>query len=68
MKHRNEKDMLPEYDFDGGVRGKYAKKYVRQNNLVAIERDVAKYFADSQAVNEALRTLLRIRKTDHKTA
>lgn len=67
-KHRSEKDMLTEYDFRGGVRGKYARKYARQNNLVAIERDVAKYFADSQSVNEALRTLLRIGKRDRKTA
>lgn len=67
LKGQSEKETLPEYDFTGGIRGKYAKKYARHNNLVAIERDVSKYFADSKSVNEALRTLLRIRK-DHKTA
>ena len=66
-KRQAEKEILPEYDFSGGIRGRYAKKYARHNNLVAIERDVSKYFADSKSVNEALRTLLRIRK-DHKAA
>ena len=66
-KRQREKEMLPEYDFSGGTRGKYSRKYARQNNLVAIERDVSKYFADSKSVNEALRTLLKIRK-EHKTA
>ena len=66
-KRQREKEILPEYDFSGGIRGKYAKQYARHNNLVAIERDVSKYFADSKSVNEALRTLLRIHK-DRKTA
>ncbi len=65
---RSVKDLLPEYDFRGGERGKYAKKYARHHNLVVIERDVAKYFADSQSVNEALRTLLKIRKPPRKSA
>ena len=56
------KEMQPEYDFSGGVRGKYAKKYIASNNIVVIARDVARYFGDSQSVNEALRTLLRVRK------
>ena len=49
-----------EYDFSKGVRGKYAKHYWESNNLIALSKDVAKYFSDSDAVNEALRTLLRI--------
>ena len=53
--------MLPEYDFLGGVRGKYAGKYAHSNNIVVIERDVAKYFSDSKSVNEALRTLVRLK-------
>ena len=53
--------MLPEYDFRGGVRGKYASRYAHSNNIVVIERDVAKYFSDSKSVNEALRTLVRLK-------
>ncbi len=53
--------MLPEYDFRDGVRGKYASRYAHNNNIVVIERDVAKYFSDSKSVNEALRTLLRLK-------
>ncbi len=49
-----------EYDFSNGARGKYSKRYWQSNNLVAISKDVAKYFNDSESVNEALRTLLRI--------
>ena len=52
--------MRKEYDFSNGIRGKYSKRYWQSNNLVALSKDVAKYFADSESVNEALRTLLRI--------
>ena len=55
-------DILQEYDFSKETRGKYAKRYAHNNNIVVIQRDVAKYFSDSVAVNEALRTFLRIKK------
>ena len=51
--------MLPEYNSRGGVRRKYASQHAHSNNIVVIERDVAKYFSDSKSVNEALRTLVR---------
>ncbi len=31
---RNDPDMLEEYDFSGGVRGKYASKYKEGTNIV----------------------------------
>jgi hypothetical protein len=49
-------DLRPEYDFstmEGGVRGKYAQRYRAGTNLVKIDPDVAKVFADDNAVNEA---------------
>ncbi len=49
-----------EYDFRGGVRGKYATR-VRASNIVRLEPDVALVFPDSQAVNRALRELVRLR-------
>jgi len=53
--------MRPEYDFSGGVRGKYVNQYRRGTNVVLLEPDVAKAFPDSKAVNDALRALLSIR-------
>ena len=57
---RDADTLRAEYDFSKGVRGKYAKRYWHNNNLVVLSREVAKYFSDSEAVNEALRTLLRL--------
>jgi hypothetical protein len=53
-------DMLPEYDFRGGVRGKYARDYGRNRNLRVLAPDLLTTFPDSESVNEALRTLVRI--------
>ena len=57
-----EDEMLPEYDFRGGVRGKYAARFAASTPPVVVELapDVALAFPDSAAVNEALRTLLRV--------
>jgi hypothetical protein len=60
------KEMLDEYDFSGGVRGKYAKQYAEGTNLVVIDPDVAEYFPDHDAVNEALRSLAVIIKNQGK--
>ena len=49
--------MRDEYDFSGGVRGKYAKRYREGTNLVRLDPDVAKLFPTSEAVNKALRDL-----------
>jgi hypothetical protein len=59
-KLHNDPDMLEEYDFSKGVRGKYAKRYAEGTNVVVIEPDVAKYFPNHDAVNEALRSLAAI--------
>jgi len=59
-KMHKDPDMLEEYDFSKGVRGKYAKRYAEGTNVVVIEPDVAKYFPDHDAVNEALRALAEI--------
>ena len=59
-KPRGRKKTVPDIDFSGGVRGKYAAAFAEGTNLVALSPDVAKIFPDSTAVNEALRTLARI--------
>jgi hypothetical protein len=50
-------DMLDEYDFSGGVRGKYAKSYSEGTNLIRLDDDVAAMFTSSDEVNSALRAL-----------
>ena len=52
-------DIREEYDFSRGVRGKYAKRFAEGSNVVVLEPDVARRFADSRSVNEALRSLAR---------
>lgn len=55
-----ETDLRPEYDFSGGVRGKYAKRYQRGTNVVVLEPDVAKVFTSASDVNNSLRALATI--------
>jgi len=55
-------DLRPEYDFSslkGGVRGKYFRRFRSGTNIVRIEPELAKAFATDEAVNEALRTVMR---------
>lgn len=54
-------DMLAKYDFSEGVRGKYADRFKNvKNDVVVLAPDVAEVFADSKAVNEALRVIAKI--------
>ena len=55
-----EDDLLPHYDFRGGVRGKYAARYREGTNVVVLAPDVAARFPDSAAVNRALRALAEV--------
>jgi hypothetical protein len=59
--HDHGDDLRPEYDFRGGVRGKYAKRYRDGSNVVVLDPDVASQFKDSREVNQALRTFLKDR-------
>ena len=52
--------MQPEYDFSRSVRGKYAAQFRKGTNLVVLEPEIAKFFSDSAAVNDALRALVQI--------
>ena len=62
MKKVREKkgEVLQEYDFAKGVRGKYARRYARGTNVVVLEPDVAKLFPNAEAVNSSLRSLAKI--------
>jgi hypothetical protein len=52
-------ELRTEYDFSGAVRGKYYKRYLQSTNVVVLEPDVARRFKNAEAVNEALRSLMR---------
>ncbi len=61
-----EDEMRPEYDFShlkGRVRGEYVERYRAGTNLVLLDPDVAIAFPDAQAVNEALRLLMKVART-----
>ena len=51
--------MRDEYDFSGGVRGKYAAQIDEDIHVVSLASDVAEVFHDSESVNAALRLLIR---------
>lgn len=55
-------DLREEYDFrklQGVVRGKYSARYRERLRSVRLAEDVAKEFADEDAVNAALRVYLQ---------
>ena len=53
-------EMRSEYDFSQGVRGKYFQRYLQSSNVVVLEPDVASAFPNAEAVNDALRGLMRV--------
>jgi len=61
-------DMLDEYDFSKGVRGKYAERYAEGTNVIVLSPDLAEIFPDSESVNEALRALVKIARQQVKKA
>ena len=57
--------MRPEYDFDysKAERGRYSKRLLKEgSNVIVLEPDVAKAFPDSNAVNKALRSMMKATK------
>ncbi len=62
-------DLRHEYNFDysKAVRGKYYRRLLKEGaNVVVLEPDVAKAFRDSTAVNDALRSLLKIARSSRR--
>jgi len=66
-RRERERDMLQDYDFSKGVRGKYAKRYAQRTNVVVLSPDMAKVFPTSESVNDALRTLVRVGRKKIRT-
>jgi len=67
---RRTEDMRAEYDFTGGVRGKYVNRYRAGTNVVLLDPELVDAFPDSKSVNDALRALVAIasRKRARKRA
>lgn len=64
-------ELRAEYDLSklkGGVRGKYANRYKAGTNLVLLAPDVARAFPNEEAVNAALRLLIKIARTQIEQA
>jgi len=59
---KDDPDMLEEYDFSNGIRGKYASKYREGTNIVMLDPRLMEYFPDSASVNEALKSLAKFMK------
>ena len=64
----DDNEMLEEYDFSEGVRGKYAGRAVAGRKVVTLAPDVAEVFPDSASVNEALRVLIRVARQSANAA
>jgi hypothetical protein len=60
MNDDTDSDMLDEYDFSNGVRGKYVDRFAKGSNVIVLDPDVARIFPDSESVNQALRALAEI--------
>ncbi len=63
---RHRRDLLPEYDFRGGVRRKYVKRYTTGSNVVVLSPELSRIFPSSRAVNEALRAVVRLARKASK--
>ncbi len=65
-------ELRPEYDLAGllseGVQGKYAQSYREGTNLALLEPEIAQAFPNDDAVNEALRLVLRLTKVPRAAA
>lgn len=67
LNEKTDSDILDEYDFSDGVRGKYLERFAKGCNVVVLDPDVPEVFTDSKSVNHALRALAEIiRKQDEK--
>ena len=56
-------ELRSEYDetlLKNGVRGKYVQRYQAGTNVVLLAPDVAMAFPTAEAVNEALRLLMKV--------
>ena len=44
------------------MRGKYARQYAEETNIVVLAPEISRHFPTSESVNDALRNLLELAK------
>lgn len=59
MKKSNDDDLPSEIDFSGGKRGHFHGRLDRQTKAVVIDRELLEVFPSGEAVNDALRLMVR---------
>lgn len=64
---RRDDEMRAHYDFSGGIRGKYARRYADGTNVVVLDPDVARLFPNREAVNQTLRAVAQIVQIQERT-
>jgi hypothetical protein len=57
---RNPDGLAPEYDISESRPNPYAERFESATIMVRLDPDVARAFPDSEAVNHALRALIKI--------
>ena len=70
MKKRNEYELRKEYDLSKMTvlpRGRFDPKRRVGSNVVLLEPEIAKAFPNDEAVNEALRLILKATKIPQRT-
>jgi hypothetical protein len=65
-KKQRDHDMLEEYEFSKGVRGKYAQRLAQGSNIIVLAPDLAEIFPDSESVNEVLHALVKLARKSTK--
>jgi hypothetical protein len=67
---KQDDDLRLEYGFaslKGSVRGKYYRRFQAGSNIARLEPDLAKVFPTDEAVNEALRTVVRASRAPRRS-
>jgi hypothetical protein len=57
---KRDPEMLDDYDFSQGRRGKHVQRFAESSNVVVLSPEIAEVFPDSESVNQALRLLVEI--------
>jgi hypothetical protein len=63
QRKRSPDAMRAHYDFSTGKRGAFLKRFPTGVTLIALDEDVRKQFPTAAAVNKALRSLVRTKRT-----
>jgi hypothetical protein len=70
IKKQDDYELNDEYDLSKMTilpKGRFDPKHRIGNNIIVLEPDIAKAFPNDEAVNEALRLLLKASKISHRT-